>query len=102
MSGWAGQGSTRPWRRLRLYVLNRDGWRCRMTAEDGHPCGNQLRLGDPDPNHRATVEHLDQLQLGGPLLADPDRLVAACLHHNSSAGAKSRHATQPIERTWSW
>ena len=101
---WAGRGSTRAWRRLRLFVLERDRWRCRMTDADGHVCGRQLRPRDPDPRHRASVEHLDALDLGGPLLADPSRLVAACTFHNSQSGAlaQARRNTQPIERTWAW
>lgn len=99
---WSGRGSTRAWRRLRLYVLERDGWRCRMLDDDGAVCGRQLRQGDPDPKHRASVQHLDQLAEGHQLLADPDRLVAACVHHNSQDGARSLVRTQPVERTWTW
>jgi hypothetical protein len=102
-AGWA-KGSTRAWRRLRLAVLNRDGWRCRMLAEDGHPCGRQLRPKDPRPEHRATVEHLDPLSEGHPLLAPMDRLRAACATHNAQGGAAMTNANRVAEpdRGWAW
>jgi 5-methylcytosine-specific restriction endonuclease McrA len=101
--GWAG-GSTRAWRKLRLYVLARDRWRCQLLEDDGQPCGRQLYQGHLDPRHRATVEHLDPLAEGHPLLADPSRLVAACATHNGRGGAAMTNATRKAEppRSWSW
>lgn len=100
---WA-KGSTRAWRKLRLAVLNRDGWTCRIVGTGGQPCGRKLRPRDPDPNHRATVEHLDPIAYGGPLLAPMDRLVAACATHNSAGGAAMTNATRGTEpdRGWTW
>jgi hypothetical protein len=99
---WAG-GSTRAWRRLRSYVLARDGWRCRMPDDDGAPCGRQLRPKDPDPKHRATVQHLDPIGEGNPKLPDPDRLVAACAHHNSQEAARTVNASRAVtQRGWTW
>lgn len=104
MSGWAKRGSTRAWRKLRLAVLARDGWRCQLPDRDGLTCGRQLRPMHPDPNHRATVEHLDPLADGHPLLAPMHRLVAACATHNSQGGAAITNAARrtPTERSWSW
>lgn len=112
---WRRGGSTRAWRRLRRAVLDRDGWRCRMPGEDGQPCGRELRprmvhgqVLETDPAHVATVEHLDRLADGHPLLAPMDRLVAACQLHNSQGGAELtnaiRRATRPAEpeRSWTW
>lgn len=100
---WSG-GSTRAWRELRLWVLNRDGWRCRMEAEDGSICGRQLRPKrlESDPRHQATVQHLDPVGEGHPKLPDPDRLVAACATHNSREGAQAVNASRTIQRGWSW
>jgi hypothetical protein len=99
---WAN-GSTRAWRKLRRYVLDRDGWRCRMLEDDGHTCGRQLRPMDPNPAHRATVQHLDPIGEGHPLLPDPDRLVAACATHNSQEAARMTNAkrAEPT-RGWTW
>lgn len=99
---WA-KGSTRAWRQLRVWVLDRDGWRCRMLDDDGHTCGRQLRPKAADPRHRATVQHLDALADGNPLLPDPSRLVAACATHNSQEAARMTNAkrSEPV-RGWTW
>lgn len=104
MSAAWRRGSTRAWRRLRLYVLVRDGWVCQLTDPDGTPCGRWLRDSHPDPRHRASVEHLDPVSEGHPLLAHPDRLLAACLAHNSAGGATMTNARKPapVDRGWSW
>ena len=62
--GWAGRGSPRAWRRLRLAVLARDGHVC---AIQGPRC---LGLA-------TTVDHVLRLADGGPLL-DPANCRAAC------------------------
>jgi hypothetical protein len=103
VSGWGGRGSTREWRALRLLVLERDGWRCQLPEDDGHPCGRELRPRDPDPNHRATVEHLDPLAEGFPLLAPMDRLLAACATHNGRGGAAMTNSKRrELARGWEW
>lgn len=100
---WAG-GSTRAWRKLRLFVLNRDGWRCRMTDQaTGQLCGRWLQPRHPDPHHLATVQHLDPIGEGNPRLPDPDRLVAACAHHNSQEAAQMSNAKRAEpSRGWTW
>lgn len=60
------RGYDRAWRRVRLLVLQRDGWCC-------HWCG---RAAD-------TADHLVPLAAGGDRL-DPANLVAACRSCNSA------------------
>lgn len=98
------RGSTRAWRKLRRAVLDRDGWLCQLDAHTGDPLGRQLWTGHPDPRHRASVEHLDPIGLGHPVLASMDRLVASCTHHNAQGGAAMTNASRPTEpeRGWSW
>jgi hypothetical protein len=101
-SAWAG-GSTRAWRELRRFVLDRDGWRCRMLEDDGHTCGRALRSNSSDPRHQATVQHLDPIGQGHALLPDPSRLVAACATHNSQEAARMTNAKRmEPSRGWSW
>lgn len=108
--GWA-KGSTTAWRKLRRAVLDRDRWTCQLPDELGRPCGRKLRprmvggvVVEPDPRHQATVEHLDKLADGHPLLAPMDRLVAACAVHNSRGGAAMTNDGRKAEpvRAWSW
>jgi 5-methylcytosine-specific restriction endonuclease McrA len=64
----AWRGSTSAWRRVRLLVLERDGYRCRW-------CGG---LADQ-------ADHLLPRSRGGS--DDPANLVAACGHCNRRRGA---------------
>jgi hypothetical protein len=49
------------------------------------------------------VEHLDKLVEGGQLLPSMDRLVAACVTHNSQGGAAVTNGRRrETERTWTW
>ncbi|RPH37165.1 MAG: HNH endonuclease [Chloroflexi bacterium] len=68
------------WQRVRLAILERDGWRCRW-------CG--LRA--------TTVDHVRPLCAGGARL-DPANLVAACVGCNSRRGARfsSRRRSRPL------
>lgn len=100
-AGWRG-GSTSAWRKLRRAVLDRDRWTCQMPDDDGHPCGRRLYSRHRDPNHMATVEHLDKLAEGHPLLAPMDRLVAACATHNGRGGAAMTNAAKAEPRSWAW
>ncbi|RKF24131.1 HNH endonuclease [Micromonospora globbae] len=78
---WEG-GSTRAWRKLRAWVLNRDSHRC------------QLRL--PGCTTIAThVHHLRGKQHGD----DPTYLAAACAHCNLATGDVSGHDPAPQPRT---
>lgn len=73
MSDRKGIDGGRPWRRTRLYVLERDGYVC------------QLRL--PGCLGRAsTADHIVPLSMGGPSL--PENLRAACLPCNLRRGAR--------------
>lgn len=90
MTKWTG--STTAWRKLRRYVLDRDGWACKVPGCD---------------RAATTVGHLDARVDGGPLLADPDRLRAECGPHNYAGGAaitnaKRRTVADLRRRGWSW
>ena len=68
------RGYDAAWERVRLIVLRRDRYRC--------------RIGGPGCTGRATsVDHIVPLALGGARL-DPANLRAACGHCNSSTGAR--------------
>lgn len=103
--GWAS-GSSRAYRALRRFVLDRDGWRCRMLGEDGQVCGIALSPwpGRPDS---ATLQHLDALADGHPKICDPERAVAACRTHNLREAAQITNAKRAAqaanhERGWEW
>lgn len=90
---WAG-GSTRAWRRLRAFVLERDGFRCQLPADD-----------DPAQLCLAWATHADHIvprSQGG--LDTAANLRAACAHHNLKRGAgrpsTPRRRRPPIR--WSW
>lgn len=75
-------GSTRRWRRVRLYVLGRDGWRCQLPVDAADAYD---RAAD------AAAHRLDDdgMPVGRPLPADPDHptnLRAACALHNWQRG----------------
>lgn len=81
-------GSTRRWRRIRAYVLERDGHRCQVLLD---PAG--VVVESPRP---ATVP------------TGPDDLAwlrATCPHHNLTRGAAitdARSSTTPTPTRWSW
>lgn len=101
-------GSTRAWRRIRLYVLDRDGWRCRVPVDEhgritpaGRPCGLPA----------VTADHIIPRTRGGS--DDPSNLRAACEPHNLNKGgrlddevrpAPSRRDRRPPAggRAWTW
>jgi hypothetical protein len=101
---WSG-GSTRAWRRLRLFVLNRDGWACQVPVDDA---GDQV--ADEDLAVRRCLAFADQAGhilakvLGGP--DTPDNLRATCRRHNltegAGIGAARRRAAGPRSRGWTW
>jgi len=106
MSGWAA-GSSRAWRRIRLAVLDRDGWACQV--EQPHPDlrggtlqpGHALTSHDPTAPTHATVGHLDKRDAGG--VDDPRRLRAECAAWNYSDGARYGNAKRRTnQRSWTW
>jgi 5-methylcytosine-specific restriction endonuclease McrA len=69
---------TARWRKLRLRVLQRDAYRCRIV---------------PDCPHPATVaDHIEPVHAGMPdaLFFDPRNLRAACRGHNIDRGKVAR------------
>jgi 5-methylcytosine-specific restriction endonuclease McrA len=64
----AQRGYNASWRRLRVEVLERDGWRCAY-------CGRPAEA----------VDHVVPASRGGDFY-DPDNLVAACRSCNSRKG----------------
>ena len=95
MSALTARGSTRRWRRLRAYVLERDAFACRFL-EDGRPCGR----------YATHVHHIDPRSAGGS--DDPSKLAAACAEHNLAMGDRPglelppRRTPQPRRTDWSW
>jgi len=64
--------SSRAWRDLRTYVLNRDGWRCRIGLAG---CSG----------HATEADHIEPVDEGGAYY-DPANLRAACKSCNSKRG----------------
>lgn len=81
-------GSTRRWRRLRRYVLDRDGWRCQVLVDPAGAVVEAERPASPP---------------AGP--DDPTWLRATCPRHNLQRGAALTDArpnrTTPTTR-WDW
>jgi 5-methylcytosine-specific restriction endonuclease McrA len=86
---WA-RGSTRAWRRLRLAVLNRDGWTCQLCSERIDPT-----LRPPHPMSSA-VHHTVGRRTSGD---DPRYLVAAHRQCNEQAGSPERNDPRPVSST---
>lgn len=88
-SALTAAGSTRRWRRIRSYVLNRDGWACRVLVDEA---GEVVEAPRP-PTPPAGAD-------------DPAWLRAACPAHNLSRGAsetdnRRRHPAGGPTR-WEW
>lgn len=76
------KGSTRAWRKLRLVILERDRYRCRLKLEG---CTT-----------RAThVHHLKGKAMGD----DPAFLVSACADCNLKVGNPTRNDPEPLAWT---
>lgn len=78
----------RQWRALRLRILHRDGYRCRINGPGCTTVADQ-------------VDHIVELANGGDKY-DPANLRAACTHCNSSRGASMGNArrVRRVSRTW--
>lgn len=80
-------GSTRAWRRLRAYVLERDAHRCQRPLQPaGQPCGAPAR----------DCGHIVALAYGGT--DHPDNLRAECTFHNRGEGARIAQRLVWLER----
>jgi 5-methylcytosine-specific restriction endonuclease McrA len=66
----SAQHSTAAWQRLRLHILERDLWTCRM-------CGCLLREGRTAPDS-AAVDHIRPAELRPDLFWDEGNLRASC------------------------
>lgn len=92
-SAWAA-GSTPAWRRLRLWVLTRDGWTCQLCGE---PIDPTLRGGGRRPHPMsASVHHTLGRDATGD---DPRYLVAAHRRCNLAVGEPGRHDPPPRPAT---
>ena len=82
-------GSTRRWRRIRAWVLDRDGHRCQVLVDEA---GQVVEAPRPP------------VAPAGP--DDPTWLRATCPRHNLSRGASTTDArpstTTPTPTRWSW
>lgn len=92
------QGSTRAWRRVRAYVLHRDGNRCRAHA-DGY-CARASARGVHVCTGRATHAHhvLGRSRTGD----DPRYLVAACEACNLFIGDPAATADPALTAITDW
>lgn len=90
-ASWSG-GSTRSWRRLRRFVLERDGWSCQRPDDDrpGQLCGA----------YADTAGHIVDKADGG--LDTADNLRAECRRHNYGGGAASSSQRRTRRERWSW
>lgn len=111
MSALRPAGSTRRWRRLRSYVLARDGWRCQLWVDAG---GRHVEDGDPAAARRCHayayhVDHRVERAAGGG--DDLDNLRAACMIGNLGRprpNGRARHGPPGGRRqtrqsdSWAW
>ena len=93
-SAWAG-GSNRRWRALRLYVLERDGWRCQVPIPGRQPPHHL----DHCDRYADTAGHIIAKAYGG--IDQPGNLRAECRAHNFTEGGRLAHVRATIRR-WSW
>lgn len=111
MSALTAAGSTRRWRRIRAFVLDRDLHRCQLWVDVN---GDHVDDGDPAWQRRCLawashVDHIVERQAGGT--DDPSNLRAACAVGNLSRRPFGqspngpnvvRPASQESVRSWSW
>lgn len=86
-TGWKG-GSTTRWRKLRAYVLGRDGYLCRVRLDAGCT-GNAPLVG-------GHVDHIVPLGMGGDKW-DVNNCRASCAHCNL-AREKATVVEEPAPR----
>lgn len=87
--GWAN-GSTSSWRRIRLAVLIRDGFRCQLPVD---AAGNYDRDADDVAAAVLTVPANPN---------DPTNLRAACALHNQQRGDGTDRRRRPRPTRWEW
>lgn len=91
--GLSPAGSTRAWRRLRLAVLERDGWVCQVPVD---AAGRITPAGRPCGQPATTADHIVPRVLGG--LDTLANLRAACQPHNlAKAGRLDADAAEPVQ-----
>ncbi len=102
---WHSHGNERAWRALRVPVLKRDGYRCRMGDPD-HPIGKTQERHPKctgGTTHDARGYPLLQVHhtLGREVTGDGDMryLVTACRTCNVATGDPTRHDPAPRPMT---
>ena len=94
---WKG-GSTRRHRKVREYVLARDGYRCRahtdgwcdqVQRKNGHECTGRAELSGPHVGH---AHHTKGKGVTGD---DPAFMVASCANCNYYIGDPRKSSPQP-------
>lgn len=78
---WGGQGSTWKWRKKRVRVLDRDGYRCQLRLDGCTTIATSV--------HHKTAWH------GKPEDVPDHLLEAACDSCNHKAGDPSKHDPPP-------
>lgn len=86
---WA-KGSTTAWRKIRAYVLQRDGYRCQLRLPG---CTIRAELSGA---HRGHAHHTVGREITGD---DPAHIVAACESCNLAVGDPRRFNPRPTPRT---
>ena len=107
-------GSTAAWRRLRLRILERDGWRCRVpvdpagnAAATGPECGARLvpSTSTRDRDRHAHVDHVVPRAECARLGVEPDdpvNLRAACGRHNLQRSGYQVAAARVLSTSREW
>ena len=75
------------WEKLRLAVLDRDGWQCVA-------CGALLEGGN------ATVDHIHAIDAGGEKLPPMEELVSLCRPCNSRKGTRPQLRITYVSQRW--